>query len=910
MQMTRSAHELAELLLTSRPSYALLADGSTVEIRQARPEDVDDVRQMHADLSPSNSYFRFFSYSPQAPEREAQRLCRPDDDQHAALLARLDGQLVGVASYEPAGRTGVAEIAFAVSDEMHGRGVATLLLEHLVSIAQQRRLSAFAAETLPDNLAMQRVFADAGLPVTRHFADGVIELVMPLPGHEVGQLDHYLDAVADRASRADVASLRHLLLPESVVVIGAGRRRGSVGREILHNIVAGGFGGRVYAVNPRGHSMEGLTCLASAADLPLGIDLAVIAVPPSEVPAVAAACGRRSVHALIVITASLGEGGADLLAICRRYGMRLVGPNCFGVASTPAQLNATFAAGAPTPGSAGLVMQSGGVGIALLEHLRRLGIGVTSFASVGDKYDVSSNDMLTWWEQDEQTKLAVLYVESFGNPRGFARTARRVGRKLPVLTVIGGRSAAGQRAAASHTAASATPLVTQEALFGQAGIIATHSLGELIEATAFLSCQVLPAGRRVAIVSNAGGAGVLAADACGDAGLTVATLGAATQRRLARLLPPGASVAGPVDASATVSVRAFRECLETVAADDGVDAVLAIGVPTAVADLSGAIMSARLGKPMAATLLDQAAAVSLVPVAHVAALGDANVDPPELRVPVYSYPESAARALAHAVRYREWRDAQQGQVPELADVDATRARALISAFLTANPDGGWLAAADGASLLASYRIPMVATRTGASLDEVLKAATDLGGHVVLKAEVASLVHKTDAGAVKLDLRTSAEIADAYTELDAAFGPRLRRVLVQPMLVGGVETIVGVVHEPVFGPLVVFGLGGVATEVLGDHTARLAPMTDADAAEMLSGVRAAPLLLGHRGSPAVDMQALADLLLRVSRLADDLSEVAELDLNPVIARADGAYIVDVRVRIAPTAPSDPFLRQLR
>ena len=417
---------------------------------------------------------------------------------------------------------------------------------------------------------------------------------MPLPGHDGGQLDQYLDAVAGRASRAEVASLRHLLLPESVAVIGAGRRRGSVGREILHNIVAGGFIGPVYPVNPRGRSMEGLSCLASPADLPLGVDLAVVAVPPAEVPGVAAACGRRGVHALIVITASLGGGGADLLAICRRYGMRLVGPNCFGVASTQARLNATFAVGTPAPGMAGLVMQSGGVGIALLEHLRRLGIGVSSFASVGDKYDVSSNDMLTWWEQDEQTRLAILYVESFGNPRGFARTARRVGRKLPVLTVIGGRSAAGQRAAASHTAASATPLVTQEALFGQAGIIATHSLGELIEAAAFLSCQPLPGGRRIAIVSNAGGAGVLAADACVDAGLTVATLGPATQRRLTRLLPPGATVAGPVDASATVSVTAFRACLEAVAADDAVDAVLAIGVPTAVADLSAAILTARI----------------------------------------------------------------------------------------------------------------------------------------------------------------------------------------------------------------------------------------------------------------------------------------------------------------------------
>jgi acyl-CoA synthetase (NDP forming)/RimJ/RimL family protein N-acetyltransferase len=909
MELTRSAHELAELLLTSRASYALLADGSTVEIRHAQPQDATDVRQMHEGLSPSNSYFRFFSFSPQAPEREAQRLCRPEDDEHAALLARLEGRLVGVASYEPTDRPGVAEIAFAVSDEMHGRGVATLLLEHLVSIARQRRLTAFAAETLPENMAMQRVFADAGLPVERQFADGVIELVMPLPRHDGGQLDQYLDAVAGRASRAEVASLRHLLMPESVAVIGAGRRRGSVGREILHNIVAGGFPGPVYPVNPRGHSMEGLTCLASPADLPAGIDLAVIAVPPSEVAGVAAACGRQGVHALVAITASLGGGGADLLAICRRYGMRLVGPNCFGVASTSARLNATFAAGAPTPGIAGLVMQSGGVGIALLEHLRRLGIGVTSFASVGDKYDVSSNDMLTWWEQDEQTRLAVLYVESFGNPRGFARTARRVGRKLPVLTVIGGRSVAGQRAAASHTAAAATPLVTQEALFGQAGIIATQSLGELVEAAAFLSCQPLPAGRRVAIVSNAGGAGVLAADACGDAGLTVATLAGSTQRRLARLLPPGAAVAGPVDATATVSVAAFRACLEAVAADDSIDAVLAIGVPTAVADLSAAILTARLAKPLAVTLLDQAAAVSLLPARAADSVADGDGASPT-RVPVYCYPESAAAALAHAVEYREWRDFQLGQVPDLADIDITGARALVAAFLTANPDGGWLAEADAAALLSAYRIPMVTTRTAATLDDVLTAAAELGGHVVLKAEVASVVHKTDAGAVKLDLRTSEEIADAYAELTTSFGAGLRRMLVQPMLAGGVETIVGVVQEPVFGPLVVFGLGGVATEVLGDHAARLAPLTDADAAELISGVRAAPLLFGHRGSPAADTAALADLLLRVSRLADDLPEIAELDLNPVIARPDGAHVVDVRIRVASAAPHDPFLRQLR
>ncbi len=883
------------------------------------PEDLDDVRRMHEQLSPDNSYFRFFSFSPKAPEREALRVCRPEGTDHAALLARLAGELVGVASYEPTTRPGVAEIAFAVSDEMHRHGIATLLLEHLVSLARQRHLSAFSAETLPENMAMQRVFADAGLHVERHFSDGVIELLMPLPSGEGEELDTYLEAVAGRASRADVASMQHLLEPASVAVIGAGRHRGSVGREILHNIVSGGFTGPVYPVNPRAHSMEGLACLASAADLPEGVDLAVVAVPPAQVPAVAAQCGRRGVHSLIVITASLGGGGADLLAICRRYGMRLVGPNCFGLASSAVKLNATFAADIPAPGIAGLVVQSGGVGIALLEHVRRLGLGLSSFASVGDKYDISSNDMLTWWEQDEQTRLAVLYVESFGNPRGFARTARRVARKFPVLTVIGGRSAAGQRAAASHTAAVATPLVTQAALFEQAGIIATRSLGELVESAAMLACQQLPAGRRVAIVSNAGGAGVLAADACGDYGLTVAVLDTATQRKLSRLLPPGAAVSGPVDTTATVGNSAFRGCLEHVAADESVDAVLAIAVPTAMADLSAAIVTAQVTKPMAAVLLDRPESVSLLAAGASASAG-AGKEAATSRsasglgrrpcVPVYSYPESAARALGHAARYREWRDSHQGLVPDLDDVDVTAARALVSAFLTDSPDGGWLPASDAVQLLASYRIPIVTTRTVTSVDAALAAAEELGGQVVLKAEVDGLVHKTDAGAVKLDLRTAEEVAEAYGELEKAFGSRLRRVLVQPMLAGGVETLVGVVQEAVFGPLVVFGLGGVATDVLGDKAARLAPLTGDDADEMIRSVRAAPLLFGHRGTAAVDTAALADVLVRISRLADDLPEVAELDLNPVIATAGGAHAVDVRIRLAPAEPHDPFLRQLR
>ncbi len=881
-------------------TYALLADGSTVEIRAAVGQDAAAVREMHANLSPDNAYFRFFNLSPRAPEREAKRVCRPEDDRHVALLALLSGELVGVATYEATDRPGRAEIAFAVSDDMHGRGIATLLLEHLVSMARQRSLIAFEAETLPDNYAMQRVFADAGLPVERRFEEGVVKLTFPLPAPDSENLDSYLDAVAVRASRAEVASLRHLFRPASVAVVGVSRQRGSVGREILHNVVAGGFPGQVYAVNPSAETIEGIASLGSALDLPEGVDIAVIALPPREVAPAAVRCGRRGVRNLVVITSGLGTSGADLIAICRRYGMRLVGPNCFGIAVPGARLNATFASFQPQAGRAGLVMQSGGIGIALLEQLDRLGIGVSSFASVGDKYDISSNDLLTWWEQDGQTRLAVLYVESFGNPRAFARTARRVGRKMPVLTIIGGRSAAGQRAAASHTAATVTPLLTQEALFGQAGIIAARSLGELVETTALLASQSLPAGRRIAIVSNAGGAGVLAADACADVGLTVPVLSDGTQRRLAALLPPGAAIFGPVDTTVAVDAATFRACVEEVAGDESVDALVVICVPTAIADLAAAVTSTRIGKPLAVVMLDQADSVRLLPAQ------DGN----EGQVPAYAYPESAVTALGHAARYRAWRDSQRGTLPELGDLDAAAARSIVSGFLAAQPAGGWLGGAEAARLLGSYRIPVISTRVVASPDDAVRAAAGLAGPVVLKAEVAGLVHKTDAGAVRLDLRAPGDVADAFRQLTGQFGADLQRVLLQPMLAGGVETLVGVVQEPVFGPLVVFGLGGVASELIGDHMARLSPLTDADAEDMIGGVRAAPLLTGHRGSPAVDTAGLADVLLRVSRLADDLPEVAELDLNPVIARPQDVQVVDLRVKISPATPRDPFLRRLR
>ena len=927
--------------MTTPPAdtYALLTDGSTAEVRPARRQDHEAVRAMHAAMAPENMYLRFFSMSPGAAEWEAKRICREPDSDHAALLAWQGDRLVGVAAYELAGKPGVAEVAFAVPDDMHGRGVASLLLEHLVWLARQRDLRAFTAETLAENSAMLRVFADAGLPAKRRISSGVVELTFPLPDRDDNyRLGNYLEMVASRESRADVASLRPLLRPRSVAVVGPSRRGGTLGRAILRNIVTGGFTGPVYAVNPHAKTMEGVPCVASVDDLPGPVDLAVIAVPPSAVPEVAAQCGRHGAGALIVITSGLGAAGAELLAVCRRYGMRLVGPNCFGVIVPWMGLDATFAASHPVRGVAGLVVQSGGVAIALLEQMSRLGIGVSSFASVGDKYDVSPTDMLTWWAQDEVTQLAVLYVESFGNPRKFAGTARRVAQRMPVLTVVGGRSPAGQRAA-SHTAAAATPLISQEAMFDQAGVIATRSLGELVDTAALLACQPLPAGNRVAIVSNAGGAGALAADACADHGLRVVTLGADTRRALRELLPAGAVVTGPVDTGPVVTTDTFRACVEEVAADDRVDAVLALAVPTAFSDLSAAVAEAVVSKPLAVALLDRAESVrrlKRLPVAPppsgppadtgpaggppaAPAAGPATADQAAAiidvaaaavtGVPCYADPESAARALGHAARYQAWRVRQRGTVPELNGLRTADARALVTGFLAGSPAGGWLPEASAAELVSCYGVPLVATIPATSEQEAAAAAAQLGGRVVVKTEADGPGHRTDAGGIRLDLRTPQEVAEGYRALAAGSGPSLPRVLVQPMLAGGVEVMIGVVQEPVFGPLVVFGSGGVTSEVHGDHVTRLTPLTDADADAMIRAVRAAPLLFGHGDAPPVDTAALADALLRVSRLADDLPEVSQLALNPIIARADGAWCVDVRVRISPAESRDPFLRRL-
>ena len=876
-------------------SYALLVDGTTLTIRPSGPGDYEAVRRLHEAMSPENLYFRFFSASRVAAEQEARRVCLEGRPGMVALVGLLGDELVGVASYEPVG-DGAAEVALAVADGMHRRGVATLLVEHLVSLARAHGVTALTAEVLADNYAVLHVLTDSGLAMRRRSSDGVAELFMPVPRvAALGEASAYLDAVAGRDRHADVASLEPLLNPRSVAVVGAGRRPGSIGRTILLNIRDAGFAGTLYAVSPGGGEVAGVRCIPSVAELPEAPDLVVVTVPAARVVEVARECGNRGAKSLAVITAGLTTAQeSGLIEAARRGGMRLAGPASYGIAVPGIGLAATPAVRHPPRGRTGLIVQSGGVGAALLEQFSRMGMGISSFAAVGDKLDVSSTDMLQWWEADDTTELALLHLESFGNPRRFARTARRVSAKFPVLTVHAGRSAPGQRAAASHTATAAAPVITRQALFEQAGIIATDGYGELLDLAVLLASQPIPADNAVAIVSNGGGAGVLAADACAEAGLAVASTGPQARSRLRDVLPAEASLAGPLDTTAAVSPKAFGEALHLAASDDGIAALIAVVVRSASADLLPVLTATRLPVPVTAVVLDQPEAVRLLP-------GE-NACP---AVPAYAYPEAAARALARAARYGSWRSRPAGTVPEFTDVRAADARSIVDSFLVRMPGGGWLSAEDADGLLRCYGLPMVPFRRAADADAAVEAAADLSGNVVIKAEVPGLLDKTAAGAVELNLRGDDEVRAAMRRLHSSLGGRMSGVLVEPMITGGIETIVGVVQEPVFGPVVVFGLGGIATGMFADHAARLAPLTDVDADDLIRSIRAARALLEHE----VDIAALRDVLLRTSRLADDLPQVAELDLNPVIVRREGAVAVDARIRVTSRRLADPFLRQL-
>jgi acetyl coenzyme A synthetase (ADP forming)-like protein len=811
-------------------------------------------------------------------------------------------RIVGHAAYVRDGRDR-AEIAFEVEDERHGLGIGTLLLAHLAEQAEREGIAVFVATVHPSNLRMAQVFRDSGFPVDVEVGPGELRFAFPAS----------LDAAAraafeDRDRIAAVAAVSHVLKPASVAVIGASRRPGTVGAAVLANLRAGDFQGVLHVIHPEAEEIGGLPVQRAIGDVPGPVDLAVVAVPAAAVPHVARECGEAGVRALVVLSAGFAEVGArgarlqaDLLETCRVFGMRLVGPNCLGVLNTGVRLNATFAPQPPRPGRIAFASQSGAFGIAAIAEAARRGLGLSSFVSTGDKADLSGNDFLRYWERDGDTDVILLYLESFGNPRRFGRIARTVGERKPIVAVKSGRSAAGARAAASHTGALlAASDVTVDALFAHAGVIRTETVAEQLDVAALLGAQPLPRGARVAIVTNAGGPGIACADACAGAGLRVEPLSRSVRRRLRPNLPEHAALGNPVDMIASASPEDFRRTIEHVAAERDVDAVVAIFIPplvTRAADVAAAVRAAG-----AATA---AAGVPLLAVFMAATDGELATLAAGGSVPVYGTPEEAARALGHVARYAAWRRAGPDEPPDL-DVDADAVAAVLAHALK---DGGdWLAPGDVERVLGAYGIPLVASRFAASATAAGRSAAELGGPVALKAVAPGLVHKADAGGVALGLEGQAAVTRAARAMAArvhAAGHETEGFVVQRMARPGTELIVGIVGDPDFGPVVACGAGGHAVELLGDVAVRLAPLGPRAADEMLRSLRTFPLLDGYRGAPPADLAAVEDVLLRVSALAAAHPEIAELDCNPLHAGADGAVVLDARIRVAAPPPARPF-----
>ena len=862
---------------------ATLRDGAVVELRPVTPQDGELLGTFLAGLSQESRALRFLSAGIDAHAAGRELAASAG----LGLLAFEGMRLIGHGCLIPTD-PGCAEVAFAIDDAAQGLGLATLLLERLVEAAARLDLRRLTAEVDPYNHHMVRVFEDVGLPVSVRLADGVLHVEMAAAMGAEGQAQ-----IVERHRCATVAGLRHVLRPESVAVIGASTRAGSVGATLLDNILAGGYRGALHIVHPRAATLHGHATVRSVEDLPPGVDLAIVAVPAAGVMEVARQCAAAGVHALLVISAGFGEAGAagrrrqdELLAICRQAGMRLVGPNCLGVIvnDPDVRLNATFAAQRTRPGRVALASQSGGVGIVAMDLAERRGTGLAAFVSLGDRADVSSNDLLRAWSADDEVGVIALYLESFGNPRAFAGVAREVARHKPIVAVKAGRSHAGLRAAASHTGAlieGADELV--DVLFADAGVTRVDTVAELLDAAAVLADGRIGRDPRVAILTNAGGAGIACSDACEQEGLRLARLSAATRARI-RDARPEAATGNPIDLIAGANAEHFTAAFTALADDPGVDLAIVVHVELADED----------GGPIAAVAA--AAARFDVPVIAVA-LAQSAPHGIDGRVVLVDTPEAAARAVGHAAARARWLARPEDPTPRPAGVDRAAGAAVIAEALAGGEE--WLAPNQAQELARAYGLPLAPARVVACIAEVAGAAAELDGAVAVKAIAPGLVHKTDADAVRLNLANPEAARLAATDLDArlrAQGYEPSGFLVQDMIGEGVELLVGALNHASYGPIVACGAGGTLAELLDDVGMRLAPVGRRTARDLIRGLRTAKLLDGWRGAPRCDTAAVVDVVVRIATLIDDRPEIAELEINPLIAMPGGVSAVDLRVRL--------------
>ncbi len=885
----------------------ILRDGSTATIRVSKPDDAEALAKFFQHLSPESRRQRFFSESkPGMNMISALSDSSNPRKQVTMLVSRVaDGadRIIATGSYI-AHDENTAEFAVAVDDAFQGKGIGALLLERLSVIAVGNGFVHFLAVTNPNNQAMLETFRNSGFEMTEKIEDGLVQVNIDVTPRK--------ESVARSEMRDRVfttASIRPFFKPNAVAVVGASREPGSIGYRIMQQLTGQQFNGPVYPVNPKASVICSIRAYKSVRDIPEPVDLAIIVVPKKFVLSVIDDCAAHGVKAVVVISAGFAETDdegkalqAQLVEKVRGYGMRMVGPNCLGLINTDPEvrLGASFSPTYPNHGSIAMSSQSGALGIAILELATKLHLGLSCFVSVGNKADVTGNDLLQYWEEDPQTNVILLYLESFGNPRRFARIARRVSRSTPIVCVKSGRTTAGTRAAGSHTAALAASDVATEALFQQTGVIRAETLEEMFDLAAMLAHQPLPQGRRIGIVTNAGGPGILATDACEAAGLEVPLVSDKTREELKSFLPAAAALNNPIDMIASAPPEHFKRTIEIAMQDENLDSIIVIYIPVGTAD-NKAIMEA-VAEGVAA---GRAAGAANKPVIAVMMTEDhANV-PMKVgneTLPRYLFPESAARVLSKIVRYAEWRNAPLAIIPDFEDVNVAKARAICQKAL-AERNGGWLLTEEVREILKAFKLPLPAGGVAKTADEAVKIAEEIGYPVAVKLDSIKLVHKTEIGGVLLNLKTKEAVRKAFdaikARVDATGQPEaMNGALIQPMVSGGVEVMVGVTEDPLFGPLIAFGLGGIYVEVLKDVNFRITPLSVQDASQMVRSIKGYKLLQGYRGHAPADLDALEELLLRTSTMVEEIPEIKELDMNPVFALepGKGACIVDCRIRI--------------
>jgi acyl-CoA synthetase (NDP forming)/RimJ/RimL family protein N-acetyltransferase len=890
----------ADEVRTTRPprhweADVLLRDGRTAHIRPMQPEDRELLVEFYSRVSEQSKYYRFFSPMPELSERDLDRFTQVDHRDRVAMILLVAGQMIAVGRYDTI-RPGYAEVAFLVEDAHQGRGIGQLLLEHLAQAGRERGIEEFVAEVLPDNLAMIHTFKDAGYQVRSTFEDGVMELVF-----RIDPTDTALGVMEQREHRAEYASIERFFSPKSVAIIGASRRQDTIGRALVRHLVLGNFTGRIHVVNPSADSVSGMPAWKSVGDIPGDVDVAIVAVPAESVQDVVLDCAAKGVHGLVVISSGFAETGEEgrmrqrrLVGLSRSYGLRLIGPNALGIINTDpdVQLNASLSSVMPPRGRAGFFCQSGALGSAILEKVQNRGLGLTTFVSAGNRADVSGNDLLQYWEEDDATEVVLLYLESIGNPRKFSRIARRVSRRKPIVAVRSGRSSQGVPMGHAVRKIGA-PGEAVDAMFRQAGIIQVESLEEMFDVAQLLAHQPLPRGRRVAIVGNSDALGLLAADAANGVGLVVNRQGAL---------------------GADATAEDFEDALDAAIDDPEVDAVVAIFIPPLnvagaredVANVLAAV-GEQSDKPIVSTFLGTEGVPELLRVPDVAGSSAGRGS-----VPSYPAVEAAVRALARVVEYAVWLRVPQAPLvdPGVNDLDA--ARHLVNEVLMRHPEGRDLDFDEQHRLLTAYGIDLWDTYAVTTLDEATTAGEALGWDVVLKATADHLRDRPDLAHVWRNIDDPEEMAQAWRSLTSLItDPDKAGFVVQRNAPPGVPVTIATMEDPLFGPVLSFGIGGPLTELLGDRSFRIPPLADHDAQDMVREIKASPLLFGYRGSEIVDVAEIERLVRQVAQLQHDLPQVRALQLPLVLAGAEGATVLGANVRVEPVKDprSDWFVRRL-